>query len=149
MSSPISSSPSPTAPPSLVPKSSSSTTAGSLAGPATEAGLGNWWPDPIKFPDGLDPLITGVLARGLRFGIWVEPEAVSPDAEILAEHPDWIYRAGDRPLVTVRNQYVLDFGTPCRPGVDRGLAAPLAERPTDHLPQVGYEPIDHRRRPPE
>ena len=41
-------------------------------------GLGNWWPDPVKFPDGLDPLISGVLARGLRFGIWVEPEAVSP-----------------------------------------------------------------------
>ena len=74
------------------------------------SGLGNWWPDPVKFPDGLDPLISGVLARGLRFGIWVEPEAVSPDADILAEHPDWIYRAGDRPLVTVRNQYVLDFG---------------------------------------
>ena len=73
-------------------------------------GLGNWWPDPVKFPDGLDPLITGVLARGLRFGIWVEPEAISPEADILAEHPDWIYRAGDRPLVTVRNQYVLDFG---------------------------------------
>jgi alpha-galactosidase len=76
------------------------------------SGLGNWWPDPVRFPDGLDPLISGVLARGLRFGIWVEPEAVSPDADILVDHPDWIYRAGDRPLVTVRNQYVLDFGRP-------------------------------------
>jgi alpha-galactosidase len=76
------------------------------------SGLGNWWPDPVKFPDGLDPLISGVLVRGLRFGIWVEPEAVSPDADVLDDHPDWIYRAGDRPLVTVRNQYVLDFGRP-------------------------------------
>jgi alpha-galactosidase len=75
-------------------------------------GLGNWWPDPLTFPDGLDPLISGVLDRGLRFGLWVEPEAVSPDADVLRDHPDWIYRAGDRPLVTVRNQYVLDFGRP-------------------------------------
>ena len=75
-------------------------------------GLGNWWPDPVAFPEGLDPLISGVLDHGLRFGIWVEPEAVSPDADVLRDHPDWIYRAGDRPLVTVRNQYVLDFGRP-------------------------------------
>jgi alpha-galactosidase len=75
-------------------------------------GLGNWWPDPVTFPEGLDPLISGVLDRGLRFGIWIEPEAVSPDAEVLRDHPNWIYRAGDRPLVTVRNQYVLDFGRP-------------------------------------
>ena len=66
----------------------------------------------MAFPEGLDPLISGVLDRGLRFGIWVEPEAVSPDADVLRDHPDWIYRAGDRPLVTVRNQYVLDFGRP-------------------------------------
>jgi alpha-galactosidase len=67
-------------------------------------GLGDWWPDPETFPDGLDPLISGVLGRGLRFGLWVEPEAVNPGAAVLRDHPDWIYRAGDRPLVTVRNR---------------------------------------------
>ncbi|GAA3618497.1 alpha-galactosidase [Microlunatus ginsengisoli] len=75
-------------------------------------GLGDWRPDPVTFPDGLDPLIGGVLDRGLRFGIWVEPEAVNPGAAVLRDHPHWIYRAGDRPLITVRNQYVLDFGRP-------------------------------------
>ncbi len=73
-------------------------------------GLGDWWPDEGKFPDGLDPLVSGVIARGMRFGIWVEPEAVSPRSRLFAKHPDWVYRAGDRPLVTIRNQYVLDFG---------------------------------------
>ncbi|HEY3339071.1 MAG TPA: alpha-galactosidase [Propionicimonas sp.] len=73
-------------------------------------GLGDWWPDGRKFPDGLDPLISGVLDRGMRFGIWVEPEAVSPASQLFAAHPDWVYRAGDRPLITIRNQYVLDFG---------------------------------------
>lgn len=75
-------------------------------------GLGDWWPDERKFPDGLDPLITGVLDRGMRFGIWVEPEAVSPRSRLFESHPDWVYRAGDRPLITIRNQYVLDFGRP-------------------------------------
>ena len=110
MSSPTSSSPSPTAAAELGVEVFV-VDDGWFAGRTSDrTGLGNWWPDPVKFPDGLDPLITGVLARGLRFGIWVEPEAVSPDADILAEHPDWIYRAGDRPLITIRNQYVLDFG---------------------------------------
>ena len=75
-----------------------------------KGGLGDWWPDERKFPDGLDPLIAGVLERGMRFGIWVEPEAVNPRSRLFEEHPEWVYRAGDRPLVTVRNQYVLDFG---------------------------------------
>ncbi|GAA2110415.1 alpha-galactosidase [Microlunatus panaciterrae] len=74
------------------------------------AGLGDWTPDPTKFPDGLDPLITAVIDRGMRFGLWVEPEAVNPDSDLYRAHPDWIYRAGDRELVTCRNQYVLDFG---------------------------------------
>jgi len=73
-------------------------------------GLGDWWPDERKFPDGLDPLISGVIGRGMRFGIWVEPEAVSPRSHLFEAHPDWVYRAGDRPLLTIRNQYVLDFG---------------------------------------
>lgn len=76
------------------------------------AGLGDWTPDPVKFPHGLDPLITSVTDRGLRFGLWVEPEAVNPDSDLYRAHPDWVYRAGDRPLVTVRNQYLLDFGRP-------------------------------------
>jgi alpha-galactosidase len=77
------------------------------------SGLGNWWPDPEIFPAGLDALINGVVARGMRFGVWVEPEAVNPGGEVLLAHPDWVYRARDRPLVTVRgNQQVLDFGRP-------------------------------------
>ena len=74
------------------------------------AGLGDWVPDPAKFPNGIGELADAVLAEGMRFGIWVEPEAVNPDSELYREHPDWVYRAGDRPLVFVRNQLVLDLG---------------------------------------
>ena len=76
------------------------------------AGLGDWQADPVKFPDGLGPLADAVLARGMRFGIWVEPEAVNPDSDLYRAHPEWVYRAGDRPLTTRRNQLVLDLGRP-------------------------------------
>ena len=40
------------------------------------AGLGDWYPDPQKFPHGLKPLIDHVLALGFDLGLWVEPEMV-------------------------------------------------------------------------
>ena len=111
-------------------------------------GLGNWWPDPVKFPEGLDPLISGVLARGLRFGIWVEPEAVSPGADILADHPDWIYRAGNRPLITVRNQYVLDFGRrPVLEWTEDWLRRLLSDRRISYLKWDMNRPITDGGRP--
>jgi alpha-galactosidase len=72
------------------------------------AGLGDWSVDPAKFPDGLEPLTTGVLDRGMRFGLWVEPEAVNPDSDLYRAHPDWVHR----PLHPLRHQYVLDLGMP-------------------------------------
>lgn len=74
------------------------------------AGLGGWQPDPAKFPHGLGELADGVEALGMRFGLWVEPECVNPDSDLFRAHPDWVYRAEGRPLLTIRNQYVLDLG---------------------------------------
>lgn len=93
------------------------------------AGLGDWYADPAKFPEGLGPLVKGVLDRGMRFGLWVEPEAVNPDSDLFRTHPDWVYRAGDRPLTTMRNQYVLDMG---RPEVEEWAAAMLRRLLTEH-----------------
>ncbi|UFU07715.1 alpha-galactosidase [Ruania halotolerans] len=88
------------------------------------SGLGDWQVDTSKFPDGLTPLIDGVRALRMRFGIWVEPECVNPDSDLFRTHPDWVYRAGDRPLVTSRNQYVLDLG---RPEVEAFVAGMLRD----------------------
>ncbi|MGC0252441.1 alpha-galactosidase [Pseudactinotalea sp. Z1748] len=76
------------------------------------AGLGDWDPDPDKFPHGLGPLVRGVLERGMRFGLWVEPEAVNANSDLYRAHPDWVHHARGRPLRTLRNQYVLDLGRP-------------------------------------
>lgn len=76
------------------------------------AGLGDWEPDPAAFPDGLTPLVERVHALGMRFGLWVEPEGVNPDSDLYRAHPNWIHRSPTREPVTIRNQYVLDFGLP-------------------------------------
>ncbi|GHG99758.1 alpha-galactosidase [Streptomyces lanatus] len=75
-------------------------------------GLGDWYPDPVAFPQGFDRFIGEVRGLGLDFGLWVEPEAVSPGSRLHAEHPDWVYGIDGRPARLVRNQLLLDLGRP-------------------------------------
>ena len=63
----------------------------------TKAGLGDWWPDDQKFPRGLKPLIDHVNHLGMDFGLWVEPEMVSPDSDLFRAHPDWVLGSAKRP----------------------------------------------------
>lgn len=74
--------------------------------------LGDWWPDAGKYPRGLTPLAEHVRGLGLQFGLWVEPEMVNPDSELYRAHPDWALQMAGRPLVTGRNQLVLDLTRP-------------------------------------
>jgi alpha-galactosidase len=73
-------------------------------------GLGDWTPDPAKFPDGFDAFVAAIRARGLEFGLWIEPEMVNPKSALYAAHPDWVYRADGRPQTTIRRQYLLNLG---------------------------------------
>jgi len=80
------------------------------------AGLGDWFVDETVFPQGLSPLIDHVQAKGMEFGLWVEPEMVNPDSDLYRAHPDWILSAGvglgAAPLLLARNQLVLDLTRP-------------------------------------
>lgn len=110
--------------------------------------LGDWTPDPVKFPVGLGPLIEEVTGRGMRFGLWVEPECVNPDSHLYRAHPDWVYRAGDRPLVTIRHQYVLDLGREEVLGwVEDTLRRVLADRRISYLKWDMNRPISDGGRP--
>jgi len=73
------------------------------------AGLGDWFPNPQKFPQGLGPLIRRVNDLGMKFGIWVEPEMVNPDSDLFRAHPDWIINFPGRPKTQMRNQYNLNL----------------------------------------
>jgi alpha-galactosidase len=71
--------------------------------------LGDWWADATKYPNGLAPLAAHVTGLGLEFGLWVEPEMVNPDSDLYRAHPDWALQIAGRPLLTARNQLVLDL----------------------------------------
>ncbi|GGW99616.1 alpha-galactosidase [Streptomyces chartreusis] len=73
------------------------------------AGLGDWTPNPDRFPSGLKPLAEYVHALGMQFGIWVEPEMVNPDSELYRAHPDWIQYQSGRKRTEFRNQLVLNL----------------------------------------
>lgn len=77
-----------------------------------QAGLGDWQPNRSRLPDGLAPLATEAEKRGLRFGIWIEPEMVNPKSELFEKHPDWVIRQPKRELELQRNQMVLDLTRP-------------------------------------
>jgi alpha-galactosidase len=76
------------------------------------AGLGDWYVNPQKFPNGLKPLIEKVHALGMDFGIWVEPEMVNPDSDLYRAHPDWVLNFPGRPRSEQRNQLVLNLARP-------------------------------------
>ncbi len=74
------------------------------------AGLGDWRVDTAVYPHGLGPLIDHVHARGMDFGLWIEPEMVNPDSDLYRTHPDWVLAAPPAPQLAFRHQLVLDFG---------------------------------------
>ena len=76
------------------------------------AGLGDWYVNPQKFPQGLEPLIDKVHSLGMDFGLWVEPEMVNPDSDLYREHPDWVLNFPGRPRSEARNQLVLNLARP-------------------------------------
>jgi alpha-galactosidase len=76
------------------------------------AALGDWVPDKLKYPDGLDPLINHVLESGMVFGLWVEPEMVSPNSQLYQKHPDWVLHLNHQTRATGRNQLVLNLNKP-------------------------------------
>ncbi len=73
------------------------------------AGLGDWTVNPQKFPNGLKGLIDYVNGRGMKFGLWVEPEMVNPNSDLYRAHPDWAMHFDNRPRSEARNQLVLNM----------------------------------------
>ncbi|WP_406341420.1 alpha-galactosidase [Streptomyces sp. NBC_00648] len=76
------------------------------------AGLGDWTPNPERFPGGLKPLADEVHALGMRFGIWVEPEMVNADSALYRAHPEWVQHQSGRRRTEFRNQLVLNLARP-------------------------------------
>ena len=102
--------------------------------------LGDWDPDPRKLPNGLAPLAAAAEERGIRFGIWVEPEMVNPVSTLHDDHPDWVLRNRREPLLH-RHQLALD---PLLAEV-RSFGADVVDRALGAHPAITYVKWDANR----
>lgn len=74
--------------------------------------LGDWIVNEQKLPGGLKVLVDEVNRLGMKFGIWFEPEMISPDSRLYREHPDWALHVKGRTPSLAREQLVLDLSRP-------------------------------------
>ncbi len=74
-----------------------------------KSSLGDWTVNKDKLPSGLSGLADKINKLGLKFGIWIEPEMISPDSELYRAHPDWAVHVRGREPVEIRNQLILDL----------------------------------------
>lgn len=97
-------------------------------------GLGDWSPDPQAWPTGLAPLIDHVHGLGMEFGLWWEPEAVSPDSDLFRAHPEWVLRQEDRLPPLERDCLLLDLSLPAvRAHLIADFHQIMAESPVDFV----------------
>ncbi len=102
--------------------------------------LGDWYVDPDVWPQGLHPLVEHVRGLGMQFGLWVEPEMISPASDLARAHPDWIMSTGDRLPPLSRGQQVLDLANP---EAFEHIAARLDALVSEY--RVDYLKWDHNR----
>lgn len=74
--------------------------------------LGDWYVNREKLPGGIDQLARRVNECGVKFGLWFEPEMVSPDSDLYRAHPDWCIHVPGRERTQTRNQLTLDLSRP-------------------------------------
>ena len=74
-----------------------------------DSSLGDWYVNEEKLNGPLSKLIERVNAEGMEFGIWFEPEMISPDSDIYRAHPDWCVHVEGRDISPARQQYVIDM----------------------------------------
>ncbi len=70
-----------------------------------DSSLGDWVVNAEKIKGGLKNLVDKVNEIGLEFGIWFEPEMISPDSNLYKEHPEWAIQIPGREATESRCQY--------------------------------------------
>ncbi|NOW21837.1 alpha-galactosidase [Clostridium butyricum] len=71
--------------------------------------LGDWFVNEDKIKGGLGKLSKEINNMGLKFGLWFEPEMVSPNSELYKNHRDWCIHVQGRNRSVGRNQLILDL----------------------------------------
>ena len=96
--------------------------------------LGDWFVNEEKLRGGLGVLIGRVNELGMKFGIWYEPEMISPDSELFRAHPDWFVHVPNRTPSIARHQYVLDVSREdVRDNIFKQMSDVLSANKIDYL----------------
>ena len=74
-----------------------------------KSSLGDWFVNTQKLPEGVKGLAEKINALGMEFGLWFEPEMISPDSQLCRAHPDWVIRVPQVEPLEYRYQWVLDL----------------------------------------
>lgn len=74
-----------------------------------QTSLGDWYENIEKLPNGLRGLSDYTHSHGMKFGLWFEPEMISEQSQLFAEHPDWYFHVPGIEATLSRSQYVLDL----------------------------------------
>jgi len=96
--------------------------------------LGDWTVNRKKLPGGLSGLAEKIHAMGMLFGLWVEPEMISPDSDLYRAHPDWCLHVAGRERTEARHQLVLDMSrAEVQEYVITAISAVLRESGADYI----------------
>lgn len=96
--------------------------------------LGDWYENKGKLASGLRGFAEKVHQKGLKFGLWLEPEMISEASELYRQHPDWVLKVPGRSPALSRSQFVLDFSREdVRKHIFDQLALLFNEVPIDYI----------------
>lgn len=96
--------------------------------------LGDWYPNEEKLKGTLKELAEKINAKGLKFGLWIEPEMTNKDSDLYRAHPDWLLAEQGKRICHSRDQYVLDFSKKeVREYIGDMLENLLAEVPVSYI----------------
>ena len=96
--------------------------------------LGDWYPNEEKLKGTLKDLAEKINAKGLKFGLWIEPEMTNKDSDLYRAHPDWLLAEQGKRICHSRTQYVLDFSKKeVREYIGDMLENLLAEVPVSYI----------------
>ena len=116
--------------------------------------LGDWIVDKRKLPRGLRGLSDDIHGLGMKFGLWIEPEMISPKSLLYRKHPDWCLHVPERRRRMARSQLVLDMSRPeIRDYLFEAISKALEEARVDYvkwdmnrsLSEVGNEVLPPNR----
>ena len=105
-----------------------------------DSSLGDWVEDRRKLPEGLGKLGEEITAMGMQFGLWFEPEMVSPDSDLYREHPDWCLHVPEHTRTLARQQLILDLSRQDVQNYIVDSVSSVLSIGANHLCEMGYEP---------